>query len=179
MKTLTWKHAEIRRSQVPTLRQPVFVQRSTGSAGKVACRYEARYLSRRTVSKDGVYKLFTVGGNEVPYKEACNVGVKWGQERFIVSPLVSDGLPLEEYAVALASLWGLDEFGWYAAVHYDTAYPHIHYVAETEADNGARVSFCESSLNAMKLHAESLSTDIIGLYKHDAGSYMAWENENA
>lgn len=180
MNTLTWTPDPINVSHIPTLRQPVYLQASTGEPGKANSYSRARYLSRRHVKGHNPIPLITQNGKEMPFKQACLVGAKWGQERLILSPLVTDGLDMESYAVKLANLWGLNEFGWYAAVHRDTQHHHIHFILETEAKTGARVTSNDALLSTWKRHAEMLSTNILGLCKgREVLRLNEWKREYA
>ena len=157
----TWTPQHINEGSVPTLRQPLKLLTWEGVPGISACRSQAVYLSKPDGSK-----LFTTEGETISIKSAAKIGARFGQQRIILTPLVTSGLNLVPYAVRLADLWGLNEYGWYAAAHYDTEHPHIHFVAETDSGNGERLSLSDETMSAWMLHAQSLSTNILGLYKH-------------
>lgn len=157
--TYTWTATPINEGILPVRRQPVKLITWQAAPGLANGRAQARYLEK----PDGSH-LFTTGGSTVTRKEAAAVGARYGQQRIILSPLLTEGINLPHYAARLAERWGLDEHGWYAACHYDTAHPHVHFIAETEAGGGERLELDDMTMKAWLLHAQAMSTSILGPY---------------
>lgn len=171
----TWTPRPISEGTIPTLRQPVFLGAYDAKGGRENCRKHAQYLSRNDRAI-----LFGRGGEEVGTDYTYGLGARHGQKRIILSPLVTEGIEAFSYADRLAELWGLNEYGWYAAFHTDTPHPHFHIIAETQGHNGEKVALTAEVARTWKLHAQALSTSILGLYRpRMSDGFKQWEREYA
>jgi hypothetical protein len=153
----TWTPAPISRATLPVRYRSTVLVTWEGKPGRANGRDQATYLSR-----NGQLPLISMGGAVVDRSYAFGVGQRYGQRRVVLSPSCSDGLDWHRFVPALATKWGLDDAGWYAAVHFDTDAPHAHIIAETESPWGDKVILTDTVLQAWKTHAEDLLTRVLG-----------------
>lgn len=153
----TWTPHPITRSALPVRHRTVEVLAWRGAKGRANGRDQWKYASR-----EGRLPIISTGGNIVGKDYAFGVGQRYGQQRVVISPSVSAGVDWNSFTASVAEKWGLDDAGWYGAVHYDTDHPHIHIIAETEAPWGEEVILTVPVLQQWKCHAEHLLTKIVG-----------------
>ncbi len=157
----TWKPEPISRYDIHVRAQDVKLIVWEGKPGRISARRQYHYLR-----KGGQFDTFTSGGETIDKTRAYGMGQKFGQLRIVATPAECGCIFMDRYAVYLAEKWGLNEYGWYAAVHTDTAHPHIHFIAETEAQNGRKLTFDRPLLLQWKWHAQARATRILGPQKY-------------
>lgn len=169
----SWSPQPIKAGTIPVLRQPVFLKAWEGAKGRDNARAQANYLLKEDCF------LFTSGGRVIEKHDAYGFGETYGQQRIIVSPFLTDGLDDVTYIDRLAELWGLNEHGWYAVFHTDRPHHHWHVIAERETRDGRKLALDRQTLMTWQLHAQRLSTSILGLFKGaPRQTVKAWEADN-